>query len=88
MKNNINYDNPEIYKGPIKTEIINRSHGNGHLHLKVYKILNPKRAGTSGDSDSARGVVNNYANKNIKVMIDEAHKKIDEITSEDLTKRI
>ncbi len=31
LKNNINYDNPEIYKGPVKTEIINRTHGNGYL---------------------------------------------------------
>jgi hypothetical protein len=31
LKNNINYDNPEVYRGPIKTEIINRSHGNGYL---------------------------------------------------------
>lgn len=55
LKNNINYDNPEIYRGPIKAEIINRSHGNGYLHLKVFKMLNPKNKGTSGDSDSARG---------------------------------
>lgn len=88
LKNNINYDNPEIYRGPIKTEIINRSHGNGYLQLKVYKILNPKRAGTTGDSDSARGVVNAYANKNIRVMIDEAHRKMDELTCEELEKRI
>lgn len=88
LKNNINYDNPEIYRGPVKTEIINRSHGNGYLNLKVFKILNPKRAGTTGDSDSARGVVNAYANKNVRVMIDEATRRLDEITSEDLQKRI
>lgn len=90
LKNNINYDNPEVYRGPIKTEIINRSHGNGYLQLKVFKILNPKRAGTTGDSDSARGVVNAYANKNVRVMIDEALRKIekDDMSSEDLEKRI
>ena len=54
----------------------------------MYKILNPKRAGTTGDSDSARGVVNAYANKNIRVMIDEAHRKMDELTVEELEKRI
>lgn len=31
LKQNINYDNPEIQKGPIKTEILNKSHGSGHL---------------------------------------------------------
>jgi hypothetical protein len=54
LKNNINYDNPEIFKGPIKVEIINRSHGNGYLQMKVFKILNPKRTGTAGDSDNER----------------------------------
>lgn len=88
LKNNINYDNPEVYRGPIKTEIINKSHGNGYLQLKVYKILNPKRAGTTGDSDSARGVVNAYANKNVRVMIEEANRKMEDLTSEDLEKRI
>lgn len=79
-----------MYRGPIKTEIINRSHGNGYLQLKVFKILNPKRAGTTGDSDSARGVVNAYANKNVRVMIDEALRKMekDDMSSEDLEKRI
>ena len=45
MKNYINYESPEISKGPVKTEIINRSYGNGHLILKVFKILNPKKGG-------------------------------------------
>lgn len=54
----------------------------------MYKILNPKRAGTTGDSDSARGVVNAYANKNVRVMIDEANRKIEELAPEDLDKRI
>ena len=88
LKHNINYDNPEIYRGPIKTEIQNRSHGNGYLQLKVFKILNPKRAGTTGDSDSARGVVNQYANKNVRVMIDELNRRLSEITSEEMLKKI
>lgn len=46
LKMNINYDNPEIFRGPIKTEILNKSHGNGYLQMKVFKILNPKRAGS------------------------------------------
>jgi len=54
----INYDNPEIFKGPVKTEIINKNHCKGVLHLKIFKILNPKKNGgqTSDDSDSIRGV--------------------------------
>ena len=40
---NINYENPYVANGPIKTEIMNRSHGNGHLQMKVFKILNPKK---------------------------------------------
>ncbi len=31
LKMNINYDNPEILRGPIKTEILNKTHGNGYL---------------------------------------------------------
>ena len=54
----------------------------------MFKILNPKRAGTTGDSDSARGVVNAYANKNVRVMIDEAQRKMEDMTSDDLEKRI
>jgi len=46
LKMNINYENPEIYKGPVKTEILNKSHGNGYLQMKVFKILNPKRGGS------------------------------------------
>jgi hypothetical protein len=56
---NINYDNPEILRGPIKTDIINKTHGGGYLQMKVFKILNPKRAGTGDDSDSERDVQNN-----------------------------
>ena len=66
LKNNINYDNPETHKGPIKTEIINKSHGNGYLQMKVFKILNPKKAGTNDDSDSERGNQAFQVNKNIK----------------------
>ena len=50
--------------------------------------MNPKRAGTTGDSDSARGVVNAYANKNVRVMIDEANRKMDDLNAEELEKRI
>lgn len=53
----INYASPDIYKGPIKTEILNKSYGKGYLHLKIFKILNPRKGpqGTSDDSDSNRG---------------------------------
>ncbi len=54
----------------------------------MYKILNPKRAGTTGDSDSARGLVSQYANKNLRVLIDDALKRINELTADDLLKRI
>jgi hypothetical protein len=59
LKNSINYDNPEIFRGPVKTEIINKSYGSGYLHMKVFKILNPKKGGgqgTSADTESGRGV--------------------------------
>lgn len=91
LRSYINYDNPDIYKGPVKTEIINKSHGNGYLHLKVFKILNPKKSGgqgTSADSDSARGVPTNQGNKNVRALIDETNKKIEEMTSEDILKRV
>ena len=53
LKQNINYDNPEIFRGPIKTDILNMNHGNGILQMKVFKILNPKRKdGSAEDSDS------------------------------------
>ena len=56
LKQNINYENPDIYKGAVKTEIINKTHGNGYLSMKVFKILNPKKnGGSTGDSDSERG---------------------------------
>lgn len=61
LKTHINYDNPEIYRGPIKTEIINNSYGSGYLTLKVFKLLNPKKKGALGisdDSDSGRGLAN------------------------------
>lgn len=56
--------------------------------MKVFKILNPKRAGSTGDTDSARGIVNAYGNKNLKAMIDETQKKIEGMTSEELSKSI
>ena len=75
----------------MKTEIINKIHGGGFLHLKVFKILNPKKGGgTDADSDSERDGNNNGAmvNKNIKAMIEEAYRRIEEISSDDLIKRI
>jgi hypothetical protein len=89
LKHNINYDSPEIYRGPVKTEIINKSHGSGYLQMKVYKILNPKKGGGSdGDSDSARGIAGVNINKNIKAMIDEVHRRSDEINSDELLKKL
>ena len=81
LKNNINYDNPEIYKGPVKTDIISKSHGNGYLNIKVFKILNPKKGGTSGDSDDERVGNNNNVNKNIKALLEDATRKTIEQTS-------
>lgn len=88
LKNNINYENPEIYKGPVKTDIISKSHGNGYLHLKVFKILNPKKGGTSGDSDDERVGNSNNVNKNIKALIEDATRKTVEQNSADLFKKI
>lgn len=91
LRSNINYDNPEIFRGPVKTEIINKSHGSGYLHLKVFKILNPKKGGgqgTSQDSDSVRGVATNQGNKNVRALIDETAKRVDEFGSDELQKRI
>lgn len=86
LKNNINYDNPEIFKGPVKCEIINKSHGNGHLQLKVFKILNPKRAGTNDESDSERDMQTNQGNKNLRAMLEEAFRKMlmNELNADDL----
>ena len=60
--------------------------------MKVYKILNPKKGGgqgTSADSDSARGTPQGVpGNKNVRALIDEAIKRIDEVTSEELHKKI
>ena len=80
----INYAQPDIYKGPIKTEILNKSYAKGYLQLKVFKILNPRKGaqGTSDDSDSNRGGPQvNMGNKNVRAMIDETSKRIDELTS-------
>jgi hypothetical protein len=94
LRNNINYDNPEIYRGPVKTEIINKSYGNGYMHMKVFKILNPKKGGgqgTSDGSDTARGLQagkQGNKNENVRALIDETNKKMDEMTSDDLSKRL
>ena len=92
LRNSINYENPEIFRGPVKTEIINKAYGNGYLSMKVYKILNPKKGGgqgNSGDSDSARGTPQGVpGNKNVRALIDETIKRIEEITADELHKRI
>jgi len=99
IKYSINYENPEIFRGPIKTEIINKSYGNGHLSMKVFKILSPKKGGgggggqgSDGDSDSGalRGgaAAGNSNNKNVRALIDETNKKIEEMASEEIHKRI
>ena len=87
----INYAQPDIYKGPIKTEILNKSYAKGYLQLKVFKILNPRKGaqGTSDDSDSNRGGPQvNMGNKNVRAMIDETSKRIDELSAEELHKRL
>jgi hypothetical protein len=57
--------------------------------MKVFKILNPKKGGgSSGDSDSARGIAGVNVNKNIKAMIDEINRRSDELTSEELLKKL
>ena len=90
LKHNINYENPEIYRGPVKTEIMNNVHGGGHLHLKVFKILNPKRA--TDDTDSAHeGVpVGGSVNKNVKVLLEEARRKLAAglMSAEELGRRV
>ncbi len=57
MNQEINYDDPEVQKGPLKTTISNVLYGNtkvqdGHLRLKVFQIMNPKKTGTGADSDN------------------------------------
>ena len=60
VKYSINYENPEIFKGPIKTDIINKSYANGHLQMKVFKIQSPKKSGGQGsEGDSESGVRGN-----------------------------
>ena len=60
--------------------------------MKVFKILNPKKGGgqgTSADSDSARGVpLGGQGSKNVRALIDETLKRIDELTSDDIQKRV
>ena len=51
----------EEKKGPLELALaaINKTYGSGYLHMKIFKILNPKKnggQGTSDGSDSARGV--------------------------------
>lgn len=84
LKNNINYANPDIYKGQVKTEIIHQSHGQGHLHLKIFKILNPSKLGTGADSESEHGNVNYQGDKNARALLDETKKKLESISSKDL----
>lgn len=59
--------------------------------MKVFKILNPKKGGgqgTSADSDSVRGVQTNQGNRNIRALIDETNKKMEDLTSDEIHKRI
>jgi hypothetical protein len=60
--------------------------------MKVFKILNPKKGGgqgTSADSDSARGAPQGVpGNKNVRALIDETNKRIDELTSDEVHKKI
>jgi Icc-related predicted phosphoesterase len=75
----------------VKTEIINKSHGNGYLQLKVFKILNPKKGpqGTSDDSESFRGGVNtNQGNKNVRALIEETQRRMEDLSTEEIQKRI
>mmetsp|Transcript_2158 Transcript_2158/g.2067 ORF Transcript_2158/g.2067 Transcript_2158/m.2067 type:complete len:191 (+) Transcript_2158:890-1462(+) len=88
LKQNINYDNPEIFRGPIKTEIMNKVHGDGILKMKVFKILNPKKLGSQDDSDSEAGNQQNNGNKNIRALIDETNRRIFEISADELLKKV
>ena len=88
LKNNINYENPDIFKGSVKTEILNQSHGNGYLQLKVFKILNPKKIGTGADSDSENGNQNYQGDKNVMALINETKKKLAEMPSLELIKKL
>ena len=60
--------------------------------MKVFKILNPKKGGgqgTSADSDSARGAPQGVpGNKTVRALIDETNKRIDELTSDEVHKKI
>lgn len=55
--------------------------------MKVFKILNPKKAGTAGDSDSERDFQTNFGNKNIKALVEECNKKVDELSAFELKKK-
>ena len=54
----------------------------------MFKILNPKRAGTAGDSDGERDFSTNYGTKNIKALIEESQKEFDQLSTNEIDKRI
>ena len=56
--------------------------------MKIFKILNPKKTGTGGDSDSEAGNNQNAGDKNLKALLEETNKKIDELTADDLQKKL
>jgi|LauGreDrversion4_2_1035121.scaffolds.fasta_scaffold21418_5 hypothetical protein len=60
--------------------------------MKVFKILNPKKGGgqgTSADSDSARGTPQGIpGNKNVRALIDETNKRLDEYSADEIHKRL
>jgi len=75
----VNYENPEVFRGPIKTEVQEVSHSSGILKMRVFKILNNNKKGgdVSGDSESAGGGGGNSkvsGSKNIRALIDETIK--------------
>jgi len=88
----INYDDPEIEKPQVKCEIANVTHGeestpNAFLRLKVFKIINPKKGGTGGDSDSDGGPRRSAGSKNIRAMVQELQ-NMGSISADELKKRI
>jgi hypothetical protein len=60
--------------------------------MKVFKILNPKKGGgqgTSADSDSGPGTAQGVpGNKNVRALIDETTKRLDELTGDEIQKKI
>ncbi len=73
LKHYINYKDPEVQLGPMKTEIFQRSHGNGILQMRVYKIFNPRKQDHGNDSDSERrdGKKDPTANRNMRALLAE-----------------